>query len=246
MKFTVTPESLLALLAQVGKGLSKRKRESALISFSAARNRIRVIGNGISAGLETPVSGRGQFAINWKHFSDLLSTYPQTTPVQMECFGGRLEIGSFSTPVQNYQSEPVPEKASIPTAEPVKKSKKPQNRPQSGVSSDGYSPPPPHRDDNACAGVAGMVAAEDFTGPREPVTCPVCKQVGYYEKHLLKTGAYYSCRRSWVTAREALNRVVLTGKEDSVLCPACLDVRLHTNKHIAPIAGSQADIFDQR
>lgn len=246
MKFTVTPESVLALLAQVGKGLPKRKREKTQITFSAARNRIAVICNGMLAGQATPVQGRGQFSINWKHFADLLSTYPQSTPVQMECFGGRLEIGSFSTPVQNYQSEPVPEKASIPTAEPVKKSKKPEKGSQSGVSSDGYSPPPPHRDDNACAGVAGMVAAADFIGLREPVTCPVCKQVGYYEKHLLKSGTYYSYRRSWVTAREALNRVVLTGKEDSVLCPACLDVRLHTNKHIAPIAGSQADIFDQR
>lgn len=246
MKFTVTPESLLALLNQVGKGLPKRKREKTQITFSAARNRVDVICNGMLAGQATPVQGRGQFSINWKHFADLLSTYPQSTPVQMECFGGRLEIGSFSTPVQNYQSEPVPEKAPIPPSKPSRPSKKPDISPQRQASSDGYSPQPPPRDDNDCAGVAGMVSAADFTGPREPVTCPVCKAVGYYEKHLLKSGTYFSYRRSWVTAREALNRVVLTGKEDSVLCPKCLDVRLHTNKHIAPIAGSQADIFDQR
>jgi len=247
MKFTVTPESVLALLNQVGKGLSKRKRENSLITFSAAKNRITFIGNGMSAGVKTPVSGRGQFQMSWKKITDLLSTYPQTTPVQMECIGGWLEIGSFRLTVQNYQSEPVSEKAAIPPAEPAKKAtKKTENGTQRKVSPDGYSPPPPYRDDNDVTGVAGMVSAADFTGPREPVTCPVCKQVGYYEKHLLKSGTYYSYRRSWVTAREALNRVVLTGKEESLLCPECLEVRLHTNKHITPIAGSQADIFDKR
>lgn len=245
MKFTVTPESLLALLNQVGKGLPKRKREKTQITFSAARNRIDVICNGMLAGLATPVQGRGQFSINWKHFADLLSTYPQSTPVQMECFGGRLEIGSFITPVQNYQSEPVPDNAAIPQPKPARQSKKREPAPHKKAPADGFSLPTPFRDDNDCAGLAGMVSAADFIGAREPVTCPVCKQVGYYEKHLLKSGTFYPRRRSWVTAREALNRVVLTGKEDSVLCPKCLDVRLHTNKHITPIAGLQADIFDR-
>lgn len=245
MKFTVTPESLLALLAQVGKGLSKQKRENALITFSAARNRIAVICNGMLAGKETPVQGRGQFSISWKRFADLLSTYPQSTALQMECFAGRLEIGSFSTPVQNYQSEPVPENATVSPAALAKQPPKPANGLRRKATQEGYSPPPPVRDDSDITGLEGMVSAEDFTGPREPVTCPVCKQVGYYEKHLLKSGTYYSCRRSWVTASEALNRVVLNGKEDPVLCPKCLAVRLHTNKHITPIAGSQADIFDR-
>ena len=91
-----------------------------------------------------------------------------------------------------------------------------------------------------------MVSAADFTGPREPVICPVCKQVGYFEKRLFNGNTYYSRRRSWVTASEATNRVVLAGAEESVQCPECVEVRLHTNKHITPIAGSQADIFDQR
>ena len=245
MKFTVTPESVLALLNQVGKGQSKRKRENSLITFSAARNRIAVIFNGMLAGQATPVQGRGQFSINWKHFADLLSTYPQTAPVQMECFGGRLEIGSFSMPVQNYQSEPVPEKASIPPAEPAKKTKRTENGPQRKASPDGYSPPPPHRDDNDVTGAAGMVSAEDFTGPREPVTCPVCKHVGYYEKHIYKGRSYYLPRRTWVSACDAISVVVLTGIEETVLCPRCLDVRLHTNKHITPVAGSQADLFEK-
>ena len=77
MKFTATPESVLALLNQVGKGLSKRKRENSQITFSAARNRIAVICNDMLAGQATPVQGRGQFSINWKIFSDLLLTYPQ-------------------------------------------------------------------------------------------------------------------------------------------------------------------------
>ena len=198
------------------------------------------------AAQATPVQGRGQFAINWKLFADLLSTYPQKNPVQMECFGGRLEIGSFSLPVQNYQSEPVPEQTSIPPTKPAKQSKKPETAPQTQVSPDGYSPPPPYRADSDVTGVAGMVSAEDFTGPREPVTCPVCKQVGYFEKHLFNEKTYYFRRRSWVTACEAPNRVILTGAEDTLLCPECLEVRLHTNKHITPVAGSQADLFDQR
>jgi len=246
MKFTVTPESVLALLNQVGKGLSKRKRENSLITFSAEKNRIAVIGNGMSAGVKTPVSGRGQFQMNWKKITDLLSTYPQTNPVQMECFGGRLEIGSFSLPVQNYQSEPVPEKAPLPPTKPARQSKKPETAPQRQASSDGYSPPPPHRDDSDVTGTPGMVSAADFTGPREPVTCPVCHSVGYFEKRTYRGGIYFTNRRTWVAAGEALNRVILAGAEDSILCPECLAVRLHTNKHITPITGSQADLFDKR
>ena len=245
MKLTASPESVLALLNQVGKGLSKRKRENSLITFSAAKNRITVIGNGMSAGLKTPVSGRGQFQMSWKKITDLLSTYPQTTPVQMECFGGWLEIGSFRLTVQNYQSEPVPEKAALPPPKPARQTKKLETAPQRQASADGYSPPPPYRDDNDVTGVAGMVSAADFTGPREPVICPVCKQVGYFEKRLFNGNTYYSRRRSWVTASEATNRVVLAGAEESVQCPECVEVRLHTNKHITPIAGLQADIFDR-
>jgi hypothetical protein len=244
MKFTVTPESISALLNLVGKGQTKNK--NSLVTFSASRNGIAVIFNGMQAGQATPVQGRGQFAVNWKLIANLLKTYPQTAPVQMECSGGRLIIGSFSTPVQNYQSEPVPEKASLPPPKPARHPKKPETTPQRQASSDGYSPPPPHRNDNDCTGVAGMVSAADFTGPREPVTCPVCKQVGYNEKHLFNGNTYYSRRRSWITASEAPNRVVLTGAEESILCPECLEVRLHTNKHITPVAGSQADLFDKR
>lgn len=243
MKFTVTPESVLAMLNQVVKGQSKNK--TSLVTFSAARNRIAVIFNGMLAGQVTPVQGRGQFAINWKLIANLLKEYPKKVPVQMECSGGRLIIGSFSTPVQNYQSEPVPENASLPPPKPARQSKKPETPPQRQSSADGYSPPPPYRDESDCAGVAGMVSAADFTGPREPVTCPVCKQVGYYEKHLFNGKTYYSSRHSWVTADEALNRVVLSGAEESVLCPDCFAARLHTNKNITPIAGSQADIFDK-
>ena len=244
MKFTVTPESVLALLNLVGKGQLKHK--NSLVTFSAARNRIAVIYNGMLAGQSTPVQGRGQFAVNWKLIAKLLKTYPQKALVQMECSGGRLIIGSFSTPVQNYQSEPVPENASPPPPKPAKQSKKPETAPQRQASADGYSPSPPHRDDDDVTGVAGMVSAEDFTSPREPVTCPVCKQVGYYEKHLFNGSTYYSRRRSWATASEALNRVILTGKEESFLCPECVEVRLHTNKHITPVAGSQTDLFDKR
>jgi len=243
MKFTVTPESVLALLNQVGKGQTKHK--NSLATFSAARNRIEVIFNGMSAGQSTPVQGSGQFAVNLKLIANLLKTYPQKVPVQMECSGGRLIIGSFSTPVQNYQSEPVPENASLPPPKPARQSKKPETAPQRQASADGYSPPPPYRDDNDVTGVAGMVSAADFTGPREPVICPVCKQVGYFEKRLFNGNTYYSRRRSWVTASEATNRVVLAGAEESVQCPECVEVRLHTNKHITPIAGSQADIFDK-
>ena len=110
MKLTASPESVLALLNQVGKGLSKRKRENSLITFSAAKNRITVIGNGMSAGLKTPVSGRGQFQMSWKKITNLLSTYPQTTPVQMECIGGWLEIGSFRLTVKTISRNRSPKK----------------------------------------------------------------------------------------------------------------------------------------
>lgn len=245
MKFTVTPESVLALLNQVGKGQSKRKRENSVITFSAARNRIRVIGNGMSAGLKTPVSGRGQFQMNLKNITDLLSTYPQTTPVQMVCSGGRLEIGSFSLPVQNYQSEPVPEKADLPPPKPARQSKKPETTPQRQASADGYSPPPPYRDDDDCTGVAGMVSAEDFRGSREPAVCPVCHGVGYFEKRMYSGGTYYRAWRTWVSARDAVSIVVLSGTEETILCPNCLDQRGHGSRFDGAVAGIQPDIFDK-
>ena len=248
MKFTMTPESLLALLNQVSTGLTKRLRENMQVTFSSARKRVSVIGNGIIAGVSTQVIGQGQFQINWKTITELLTTFSPQTPLCFDCRGNRLQIGSFCTSVENYQSKPVPVKQSIPPAIQFKQSasNNTQDDPQRKASPDGYSPPPPYRDDNDVTGVAGMVSAADFTGPREPVTCPVCKHVGYYVKNKYSGGTYYSYRRSWVTARDALDRVVLTGMEESLLCPDCLALRSHTAKHITPIIGSQADLFDQR
>ena len=77
MKFTATPKAILMLLDQVSRGLPKRKREGMQITFSATRNRVVVIGNGMIAGLSIEVTGRGQFDINWKKITELLLTFPK-------------------------------------------------------------------------------------------------------------------------------------------------------------------------
>lgn len=143
MKFTATPKAVLMLLDQVSKGLSKRKRGAMQVTFSAARKRVEVSGNGMIAGLSVEISDKGQFAINWKKITDLLGTYPQNTPIGIECTASGLKIGSFCISVENYQSKPVPAKQPIPPVIPLKPSIKKKEEPQLTVSPDGYSPPLP-------------------------------------------------------------------------------------------------------
>jgi len=243
MKFTATPKAILMLLNQVSKGLPKRKRENMPVTFSAARNRVVVIGNGMIAGLYTKVTGRGQFQINWKKITDLLGTFSKNTPVQIKCIARGLKIESFYTTIENYQPKPVPSKQPIPPTIPLKQSIKPKDEPQFIASPDGYSPPSPRRSDSDCTGMSGMVSAKDFSGPRQPVICPVCHYVGYNAKHFFRGCTYYASRRTWVSAHDALNCVILTGQEESVLCPNCLEMRLHNG---APLPGRQSDLFVRR
>lgn len=243
MKFTATPKDILNQLNQVSKGLPKRKREKMQVTFSAARNRVFVSGNGMIAGLSTKVSCQGQFQINWKKITALLDTYHPKTPLQIECAASGLKIGSFCTTIENYQSKPVPAEQPIPPTIPLKQSIKKKEKPQVTASPDGYSPPPPCRSDSDCTGMRGMVDAEDFSGSRQPVICPGCHYVGYNAKDFIRGRIYYERRRTWVSPHDALDCVVLTGEEESVLCPNCLEMRLHKGN---PIPGRQSDLFEKR
>jgi len=243
MKFTATPKDILMLLNQVSKGLPKRKREKMQVTFSAARNRVVVIGNGMIAGLSAKVSGRGQFQINWKKITALLDTYQKKVPVQIECVVSGLKIGSFCTTIENYQSKPVPAEQPIPPTIPLKQSIKKKEEPQFIASPDGYSPPSPCRSDDDCTGMSGMVSAEDFSGSRQPVICPGCHYVGYNAKYFIRGRTYYMRRRTWVSPHDALDCVILTGEEEPVLCPECLEMRLHNGN---PLPGRQSDLFEKR
>jgi len=244
MKFTATPEALLGLLDTVTIGMTKLRRSKTRLTVSVSKDRITVIGPGASAGVASQVSGRGQFSVNCKWFADLLSTYPPKSSLQMECFASRLDIGSFSTPVENYQSEPVPATQPLPPVKPGKREKAAEAGAVKSPATAGFATPPPPLENGDSTGKAGTVSADDFAGAREPVTCPVCQSVGYHEKHIINGHVHYFGRHTWVSARDASAKVVLTGKEESVLCPKCLDQRNHGARFDGGVAGIQGDFFD--
>lgn len=251
MTFSITPGVLLGLLNKVCEGIPKRQRAGFHVTLSAGRKRVSIIGNGMAAAVALPVRGQGQCLLRWQKTTDVLATFPASTPVRIECNRHKLKIESFFMAVENYKPEAVPQDHAIPSGPSQEPSLRPDPRKRGGAgrdsvaagAPDGYSLPPPERDD--CTGAPGMVAPEDYAGPREPVVCPVCQSVGYFKKSTWSDGTFYSRRRSWASAQAALTVVVLCGSEKPRLCPRCLHQRLHGSRYIGPLADQQTDMFDE-
>ena len=91
-----------------------------------------------------------------------------------------------------------------------------------------------------------MFSPADVEKSREPLVCPECQSVGYFKKRKLHGSFYYSSQRSWANAQDALEVVVLTGKEETTLCPRCLKKRVKGGRYIEDLHGEQPDMFKSK
>ncbi len=252
MTFTIMPEVLLDLLNQVCRDIPKRQRARIQVTLSAEDRNLSIIGNNMAAGISIRVKGQGQCQVGWKRLADVLETFPARTPVSIKCKQDRLQINSFSMEVEGYKPEAIPKDNPIPVVPSLNQhlpivaaEKKGKNgEPARAIAVDGYSLLPPSPKDNDCTGQPGKVLPADTEAPREPVMCPVCQSVGYFKKREFRGRFYYDHQRSWAVAKDAPGVAVLKGDVATGLCPPCLLKRLQGARHIDPVEGEQADIFE--
>jgi hypothetical protein len=246
MTFTVTPEVLQSLLNSVCKGMARKKRGSFLITLSARKKQVSIIGNGMKASKSIPVRGQGQCQLSWKKITAILATFPKEEPVRFECNSKGLKINNFSMQVERYEAKAVTEKEELPSAEVLSPPRKPSaaSEPPPICPSDGFSLMPPSKDDYDCTGRRGMVLPEDAQKEREPFVCPVCGRVGYFEKREYKDLVYYRRFRTWVAAEAAQTFVIINGGERRCLCPRCVKERSSIAPQAHPTPDKQTDMFD--
>ncbi len=81
--------------------------------------------------------------------------------------------------------------------------------------------------------------------PKPSLVCSGCGKIGFFETFRLPgiDKVFFHHNRTWLPLAETESKVVLSGGEETGLCPTCLEKRTKGSRYIARENRVQMDLF---